>query len=128
MAKIYVYSTLTCDNEYHSFVQGGADLPMSQASVLIKGGAGVANNRVVTPQGVRTEITEQDLEVLRSNKVFELHEQNGFVKVEVDLLVDADVVAADMASRDGGAPVVPQDLPTDDLPMGDPHKTAKKRK
>jgi hypothetical protein len=53
---------------------------------------------------------------------------NGFVRVEVDLLVDADVAAADMASRDGSSPIMPQDLAPEDLPAGDPEKVQKKRR
>jgi hypothetical protein len=108
MKKIYVYSTLSSDMRYTNFAAGGADLPVEAGSVLIRGGAGVANDRLVTPRGVVTEIGEAELEVLRGNKVFELHEKNGFIVVS-EASTDPEKVAADMVGRDQSAPLVPQD-------------------
>jgi len=129
--KIYVYSTLSCDNIYHRTLQGGADLPVFEGDVLIKGGAGVANDRLITPRGIVTTITEEQLEVCRADPVFVMHEKNGFIQVGENL-VDAEVAAADMTGRDQSAPLVPADLPADAQPMGSedapaaPSKTKKK--
>jgi len=51
------------------------------SDVLVKGGAGVANDRLITPRGVVTEITEEQAEALRANPVFAMHEKNGFVQI-----------------------------------------------
>jgi hypothetical protein len=117
MKKMYVYSTLSSDVLYQNHAPGGADLPIVVSEVLIKGGAGVANDRLITPRGVATEVTEQQAEALRANPVFQMHEKNGFVQIS-DARVDADVAAADMAGRDNSAPIVPEDLPSDSKPMG----------
>jgi hypothetical protein len=110
---LYVYSTLSSDVNYTNYAQGGGDLPIELPGILIKGGAGVANDRLVTPRGVATPVTDEQLEQLRANEVFKLHEKNGFVQVSQSK-IDPDVAAADMTGRDQSAPIVPQDL-ADDL-------------
>ena len=106
--KLFVFSTLASDVAYTNHAQGGADLPIDLPPVLIKGGAGVANDRIITPRGVATEVTEEHVEYLRANQVFQLHEKNGFVMVS-ESYADPDTVAADMTGRDNSAPLVPQD-------------------
>lgn len=133
MKSHYVYSTLSSDVIYQNTVPGGADIPRVVAEVLIKGGAGIANDRLITPRGVVTSVTEQQLEALRLNPVFQMHEKNGFIQVS-DHSVNADTAAADMVGRDQSAPVVPQDLPVDGQPMGSddepdaPQRGGKKRR
>lgn len=117
MNRMYVYSTLASDVAYTNHEQGGADLPIALPAVLIKGGAGVANERLVTPRGVVTEVTESDVEYLRKNPVFLMHEKNGFVEISAGK-VDPDIAAADMTGRDNSAPIVDEDLPTDGRPTG----------
>jgi len=131
MKTLYIYSTLSADVIYQNTVPGGADIPRVDSEVMIKGGAGVANDRLVTPRGVVTKITEQQLEQLRENAVFKVHEANGFIQVS-EHSVDADAAASDMTGRDQSAPIVPQDLPADTQPMGsdedDAPKGTKKRR
>lgn len=112
MGKLYVYSTLSSDMAYTNHAQGGADIPVDLPPVFVKGGAGVANDRLITPRGVATEITDEQAEYLRANKVFQLHEQNGYVQIS-DKEIDADKAAADMTGRDQSAPMVPQDFTED---------------
>lgn len=106
--KLYIFSTLAASVAYTNYAAGGADLPVPMPSVLVHGGAGVANERIVTPRGVVTEVTEDQLQYLRENKVFQLHEKNGFVMVS-EANTDPDKAAADMEGRDNSAPIVPQD-------------------
>lgn len=108
MNKIYIYSTLSSDVKYTNYRQGGADLPIEDESILIRGGTGVINDRLVTPRGVVTEVTEVQLEALRSNPVFRTHEENGFIVIS-DINTDPEKIAADMQGRDQSAPLVPQD-------------------
>lgn len=113
--NIYIFSTLASDIAYTNHLPGGADMPIELPPVVIKGGAGVMNARIVTPRGVMTEVTEEQLEYLRANEVFKLHEKNGFVMVSTTA-TDPDKAAADMTGRDNSAPMVPQDLPADSQP------------
>lgn len=119
--KLYVYSTLSSDVRYQNTEAGGADLPRVVADVLVRGGAGVANDRFVTPRGVATEITPQQAEALRKNPVFQLHEKNGYVQI-AENYIDPEKAAADMEGRDVSAPIVPDDLAPDDRPAGSEEK------
>lgn len=110
MSKIYVYSTLANDNCYTGYTEGGADIPAKTYEILIAGGAGVAERgqRLLTPRGVVTEITKEQAEQLATNTVFQRHVTNGFITVS-DKKEDPENVAADMASRDPGGPLVDAD-------------------
>ena len=113
---LHVYSTLTADNTYNEWLKTANDLPALGRSVTIKGGSNVANKNIVTPIGVRTQITADDLEVLEGCKVFQMHRDNGFVRVEQHR-ADPEKIAADMALRDGSAPMRPGEGKA--LPRGD---------
>ena len=105
---LIIFSTLASDVAYTNHAQGGGDMPIELPPVVVKGGAGVANDRLVTPRGVATRVTEEQVEYLRQNEIFKLHEKNGFVMVS-ESAGDPDAVAADMTGRDNSAPIVPQD-------------------
>lgn len=105
----HIYSTLTCDQRYTGYAKGGADLPVVAWEVLIKGGSNVADKRLITPIGVRTEVTDEQLAQLLENPVFKLHVNNGFITVE-DVKEDPEKVAADMATKDDSAPLTPEDI------------------
>ena len=110
MAKeFYVYSTLTCDQNYTNYAQGGADLPIPHPSVLIAGGANVANDRLVTPYGAVTKVTEEQMDYLLDCRHFIEHEKAGFVSYS-EHEKNPDKVAADMTSRSKDAPLVENDF------------------
>lgn len=107
----YIYSTLAADNAYTAYVKGGGDLPSVERSVLIKGGTGVAGawNRLETPQGVVTEVTDEELAFLQQQVVFNRHVENGFLHVD-DKLYQPEKVAADQNRNDPGAPLTESDF------------------
>lgn len=115
MAKVYVFSTLANDQLYTNWLQGGNDLPIKGHSVLIKGGTGVANDRLITPMGVSTEITDYDLEELKKNASFLDHEKNGFVTVR-NKKAETEKVASDMNLKDESAPMTEADYSKEDKP------------
>lgn len=112
MEKLYVYSTLAADQEYTTYVKGGADLPLAAHTTFIKGGAGVANDRLMTPHGVVTEITPEDAAALAQNPVFNLHAENGFVKIE-GRKMDPEAAAGDMNANDEGRQLGADDFAAD---------------
>jgi hypothetical protein len=122
----YVFSTLTCDQLYTQYLESDNpnSLPRSAGQVLIKGGAGVANDRIVTPQGVVTEIDASQMAILMNVDAFRDHVKAGYITVE-DKPADAEKVAADMQRRDGSSPLVPQDLPEDQQPKSSAAKPKK---
>lgn len=116
MSSHYVFSTLANDQNYTNWHQGGADLPIKGHSVLIKGGTGVANDRLITPMGVCTEISQYDLEELERNVVFKGHVEKGFITVRVKS-ADAEKVASEMNLDDESAPLTHADYQNDDGPI-----------
>jgi len=112
----YVYSTLSCDNEYRSYGKGGGDIQNVVAHVLIRGGAGIANKNILTPKGVATQVTNEELAILESNDQFKLHVANGFIIVE-NKKAEADEVAKNMTKKDKSAPATPEDYVGDKKPI-----------
>lgn len=98
----YVYSTASSDNRYTNWIKGGGDLPVRGDSVLIKGGANVIGKNLVTPRGVCTPVTAEELKILESNKTFARHKSRGFVSVE-KIRTKAEKVAANMQAKDASA-------------------------
>lgn len=106
----YVYSTLTCDNSYTLYEKTAGGLSVPKAEVLIKGGTGLANKHFITPLGVATSVSDQELALLKENSVFKEQMANGFLIVqEGGKAEDAEKVAADMVIGDGSAPLTEQD-------------------
>lgn len=113
----YVYSTLTADNTYVIYAKGGADLKVREHAITIKGGTGLADKRFITPLGVATQVSDEDLKLLEANEVFKLHKDNGFIVVqESNKQEDHEKVASDMVTRDESSPVTPSDFEVDDDP------------
>jgi hypothetical protein len=113
MAKVYVFSTLANDQNYTNWVKGGGDVPIKGHSVIIKGGTGVANSRLITPLGVATEVTEFDLEELNNNPCFLEHKKDGYIVVK-DKKSDTEKVASDMNLKDESAPMTDADYASED--------------
>jgi len=109
MGKQFVFSTLANDQHYVDWTPGveGA-VAVQGRTVHIKGGTGVANDRIVTPIGVCTEVDDADVELLLKNEVFKLHQKNGHVTVQKKR-ADAEKVASDMNIADPSSPKTPGD-------------------
>lgn len=121
----YVYSTLTCDNTYNVYDNSGIgtkDMPVKVRSIFIKGGTGIATKQLVTPLGIATRVTDEEMEILLKDEVFISQHKAGFLQYRKDQ-VDAEVAAADMVTRDGSAPYVPED--TDEFEKVKPSEETK---
>ena len=109
MKKYHVYSKMAADVRYNDYIGGGDTLHRIAKSVLIKGGAGVANKNIITPLGVHTEIDSEDRDMLLKNGIFNLHLESGFVTIE-SAKEDADLVATNLTEGpDPSAPLTPND-------------------
>lgn len=105
----YVFSTLTATTNYAMYAPNTSrDLPVIERSIIIKGGANLADKHFITPKGVMTEVSDTDLELLMKDYHFQQHMELGFITVE-RVKADAEVVAADMTSKDASAPMTPDD-------------------
>lgn len=128
--KIYVFSTLAAAVSYTGYAEPkGDNLPQVAMSVVVNGGAGVANKRTLqTPRGVVTEVTEEEAKFLAGHSVFQIHLKNGFVQIS-DKNADGDEAAADMTGRDESAPLVDEDFSDNDAqPQGNKAGKAAKPK
>lgn len=106
----YIYSTLTCDQAYTIYSGGANGLKVPQGNIIIKGGTGIANDRLITPLGVVTKVSEEELKLLNTNPIFKQHINNGFIVVQAEgKSEDPEKVAADMSLNNGDAPVTPAD-------------------
>lgn len=115
MAKEYfVFSTLSAGVTYTHYEKSGGDLPIPTKRIPIKGGAGIADKNLITPLGVMTRVTEEEMGYLLKNDLFTLHQKNGFITVRESPQDVEKVVAEDMKTRDKSAPIVPEDFKEDD--------------
>lgn len=134
MSKVIViYSTLAADMAYTNYVGGGAELPSVEQVVHVKGGAGVANDRLVTPMGVATVLNDEGgttaadkLAALKANRIFQLHEKNGYVIVSEEKQ-DPEKMAANMNTNDPSKPLNDQQLTKDDADLTVTGNTTKKK-
>lgn len=102
----FICSTATNDAFYVHYEKGGADLPVLKKRVLIKGGANRGGKGLVTPQGIVTSVTDEELEFLKGNKAFQRHMKRGFLTiVEQKKEPEANKVAKDMTKQDESAPL-----------------------
>lgn len=111
----HIYSTLANAQNYTLYIpqpeKNGAARKKS-IQVLIKGGAGVANKNLITPRGVRTEISDAEYDAIKTIGVFKRHEKRGFIFVE-KIKANANKVARDMNDKDGSTPKTDNDFPRD---------------
>ena len=105
----FIYSTLSCNQRYVKYAEAAVgSLPREERAISIAGGANVANKNLITPRGVVTEVTDEDLALLKENKLFQIHVKNGFVTIE-ERKADVEKVASDMEARSQDAPITPED-------------------
>ena len=76
----YVVSRLANSQVYTQYVKGVNNSNMPVKSVEIKGGADVTNKNLVIPEGVVTQVSADELEILKANKEFQKHLERGYVK------------------------------------------------
>ena len=118
----YVYSTLTADQAY-SIWKGGNEIKRPERICLIRGGANVANKQLVTPMGVATFVTEQQLELLNQCDGYLRHKKAGYIR-EDRKDVGVEKAVADLKPKDESAPLVPQDFDDKKAPKTNRKKSA----
>lgn len=73
-------------------------------SILIKGGANKVDRKtLVTPQGVVTELTDEDFELLKSTPFYERMEKRGHIRPVETKDAAEDTKKAGMEKQDGSA-------------------------
>jgi len=104
----FVYSTSSNSSAYILF-EHAEDMPIEKQRVTIYGGANVPNKQLVTPRGVVTEVSDEELDFLMKNDGFLQHMKAGFITVE-KRKVDVDKVVANMEPKDKSAPLTSKDF------------------
>jgi hypothetical protein len=116
----YVYSTATNSGTYVEYEKNASNelsIPKKWPNgkpmkVTIKGGHGLAQvgaaPYIHTPKGVVTQVTDEEMEWLKTNPAFIRHMDRGFITYDKKK-VDPEKKAANMEQRDGSAPLTPQD-------------------
>ncbi len=109
----YVYSTATCGTFYCFYKNNSEkDLGIVAHKVEIKGGHGVSTPKTcITPRGVVTIVSDEDMEFLLKNDSFLKHVKKGFISYDKKE-VNPEKKAKDMAEKDGSAPLTPSDFAT----------------
>lgn len=104
----FVFSTLPNAQAYTSHKPAG-DIHIPDRTVVIKGGAGVADKRYETAPGVMTEISPEEHEFLEKNVVFQRHVKRGFIIV-ADKAEEVEKIAADQNRDSADRPLVDSDF------------------
>lgn len=78
----YIISRLSNSQCYTQWVKGVNNINQIVSKIVVKGGADVINKKTLeTPKGVVTEVTKEELEILRQNCDFQKHLENGFIDI-----------------------------------------------
>ena len=115
----YIYSTLTNDQDYAVYPTeiDYKKIPKPLRVFHVAGGSNVINKNLITPRGVATHITADDLKVLEKVGGFQRHKKRGFLTVDMkDKAEDAESVAKDMTHRDKSAQLEDGDFDPDKKP------------
>jgi hypothetical protein len=106
----YVYCTGSAGIDFAVYTPNNANdphrLPVVEKKIRIKGGANIATKNLVTPLGVRTEVSDEDMDILLQDFCFKRIVEAGFITYEKKK-IDPDSVAKRMEARDKSAPITP---------------------
>ncbi len=101
----YVVNTASAGTDYNFEKTLPNGLSQVVKTISINGGANVASKNLVTPEGVLTEVSGADLELLKTHPVFKKEQEMGFVKI----VHTEKVNVKGMEAKDASAPVVKSD-------------------
>lgn len=103
----YILSKLANSQKYTKYVKGANNMNVAVKIITIKGGADITDKNLITPQGVITQVTADELEILKENKDFLRHLDKGHVKYFATTPnIDKNV---DKMEKDKSAPLTPDD-------------------
>ena len=107
----YVISSLSRDNTFAVYEKKSGNVLVIKKSILIKGGAHVADKKtLLTPNGVPTEVSKEDLEILKENYAFKKFLERGFMKImESGSKFKAQDESEKMTEKDASAQITKED-------------------
>ena len=96
--SFYVYSTMTSSTAYAVYKETNAkDIPVITKKILIEGGSNVVpipSKGIITPRGVVTEVSDDDMALLEKDYHFNEHKKHGYITVEKKAIPVEKAVAA----------------------------------
>lgn len=106
----FVFSTATSALEFvqYSTPKDPRVLPEVLRTVRVKGGANLADKHLLTPNGVMTQVTDDEADFLVQNAAFLDAMKRGFIRIERHA-ANMDSVVNDMVPKDRSAPKTPED-------------------
>lgn len=107
----FITSTMSAPISYVFYKTLPGGMKTVAEEIKIKGGANVADKKtILTPRGVSTEVTEEQLALLKTHPIFKEHLKRGFVTVvETKYKEEAEKAAEDLEKKDASAPKTPAD-------------------
>lgn len=111
MKQQFIVSTATNDNHFPIYGdRAPGRAPTVKGSITIKGKAGLPNKHLLTPRGVVTSVTSEELAELEKHKIYLRMRDNGWFTVVNADPRDADKIAADQAEGDGSKQLTKAEL------------------
>ena len=96
----YVHSTASQNMVYPIYSEGQQNQAQVLKKITIRGKANVADSAtLMTPTGAVTEVSDEDLALLKKSPAFLRHVEKGFMKV----ISTSELDTNDMTKRDGSA-------------------------
>lgn len=79
---VFITSRLAGGVDYAFYEKSPAGINVVRKTISIKGGSDVIDKRtLLTPQGVVTELSKDDLDELKTHPVFRMHLENGYITI-----------------------------------------------
>lgn len=104
----FITSKMATGVTYAFYTQGANKINVVTDEITINGGADVINKKTLeTPSGVVTELTDEQLEKLKSHPLFKTHLANGFITI---LSTEKEAKKADKdLNKDASKQLTPED-------------------
>lgn len=79
---VFITSRLASGVDYAFYVKGPNGINKVAKTISIKGGSDVINKTtLLTPQGIVTELSKEELDELKTHPVFMMHLENGYITI-----------------------------------------------
>ena len=108
---MFIVSRASQDNEYVVWETTKNGQKAVKKTILIKGGANVLDKHTMTtPNGVVTEISDEDYEILKEHTAFKRHMERGFMEVLKEEKKARASSKTKTNKKDGSAQLTPKDF------------------
>ena len=108
---MFIVSRASQDCEYVVWGSTPNGTRLVKKSILIKGGTNVMDKTTMTtPNGVVTEVSDEDYALLEKHTAFQRHMKRGFLEVMKEEKKARKVAKEKSDKKDGGAQLTPKDF------------------